>query len=124
MFGFDGHTINNVTSTIFHSEQLYWIILLQSNITFLIHSVNILSPHHLSEGYRSSILSSDDFAPEIDIPIDDLSQLCIEDINQEHNLKTFYCVNSKPSFWHKLVIFDTNYQPTNVSRDLSISRHN
>ena len=55
--GFDGHA-NSVTniSTIFHPVELYWILLLQSNSNFLIHSLNFSSMNNLTEESHSSIL--------------------------------------------------------------------
>ena len=74
MMGFDGH-LANINSTFFHSGQLYWIIILQSNIIFFIHSLNISTSHHLTEGYCSSFLSVDrnshEFISEFDMPIVD-----------------------------------------------------
>ena len=125
MMGFDGH-LANINSTFFHSGQLYWIIILQSNINFFIHSLNISTSHNLTEGYCSSFLSVDrntnEFISEFDMPIvDDLSQICLEDINQEYNSRAFYCPQTMPGSWHKLVIFHSDYLQTNVSRDLSSS---
>ena len=101
MLGFDG-LIASVNSTIFHSEQLYWNIVLQNSITFFIHSLKILSSHNSTEGYTSSFLSIDanpnEFIANFDMPIDDLSQICIDDINQEYKSRTLYYPNSMPGF--------------------------
>ena len=81
MMGLTGDSYN-VTGTLFHPGQLYWIILLQSSTKFLIHSVK-MSSHDFLSGRHSRILSiskaSDDLLSQFDIPVDDLSELCIED---------------------------------------------
>ena len=118
MMGLTGDSYN-VTGTPFHPGQLYWIILLQSSTKFLIHSVKI-SSHDFLSGRHSRILSiskaSDDLLSQFDIPVDDLSELCIEDVYQEYNSKMFFCPNSTPNFLHQIVIFHTNDLQTNVSR--------
>ena len=119
--GVDGLTIN---VTMFHPTQLCWIILLQSNTKFFIQSVNISSSNNftsplLSDTTRSSILINSyslNFTCKYEVPVQDLSQICFEDImQQQFNSNTFNCGCSVPSFSHQIVIFNIDYQQITVS---------
>ena len=104
--------------TIFHPGQIYWIILLQSTVKFLIHSVRVSSTRNatLVNGWTGTIINTPYEQSRYSIPISNLSQLCGEDVNVHQNFKTFYCENSSPSFLHQLVIFCPDRLHTDVSR--------
>ena len=71
-----------------------------------------------------SVHSVEEIRSEIDTPIDDLSQICIENIKQQRsNSKMFYCPYSTPNFWHQVMLFETDYLPTDVSIIIQRSLH-
>ena len=109
----DRLTRNN---SVFHPGQLYWIILLQSSIKFIIHSVKVSSTSNATmiDGW-SSIINTPAENLGYSIPILDISQLCMEDISWHLNTKSFYCHNSSPSFLHQIVVFRLERLHTAVS---------
>ena len=108
----DRLTTNN---SVFHPGQLYWIILLQSNIQFTIHSLMLNLSSIAARPAAASILidlATEGVFDDNEVPLYDLSHICIESFNQRRFSKTFYCHNSPPRFQHKIVIYHLDYRDT------------
>ena len=107
-------TIENVTFS--QIGQLYWTILLESNLNFLIHSATI-SSFNTTVTLADSILDVPSDHLLLEIPVDDPSNICLDDYSQHpiHRTKTVYCPNSSPSSSHQIIIFQSGSIGTNVS---------
>ena len=108
----EGFTPN---ATVYHHAQLYWIILLQSNTQFTIHSLMLNLSSIAARPAAASILidlATEGVFDDNEVPLYDLSHICIESFNQRRFSKTFYCHNSPPRFQHKIVIYHLDYRDT------------
>ena len=109
------------TNVTFHPQHLYWVLLLQSNVEFMINSINLSSSavsDSLSVLELGTNTSTKDLGYDYQGLMNYLTHACLEDFSQQLFLgqKSFYCYNSVTSFSHQIIGFQPDFpNPSFVS---------
>ena len=112
-----GFEVRNIT--VLNPGQLYWIIILECNIKFLIHSVGIFNAQVAPKDSPTVVIDTTLAGLQQEVPVPDLTKVCLEDFTHySQDFKIFLCHSSLYSNIHNIVVFQQNHIAKHVSRIL------